>query len=48
MKLFRKSVVVFLVFMLGTMALIHVDRQCARMEGAEAALAERAEKLIEK
>ena len=43
MKLFRKSVVIFLVFMLGTMALIHVDRQCAQMEKTTADIAEEVE-----
>ena len=48
MKLFRKSVVIFLVFMLGTMALIHVDRQCAQMEKTTADIAEEVENIIEK
>lgn len=33
MKTFRKSIVVFLLFFIGTASLVHVDRQCAQMTG---------------
>lgn len=35
MKTFGKSVVIFLLFMIGTAAIVHVDRQCAQMAGRE-------------
>ena len=48
MRLFGKAAVVFLVFMLGTMAFIHVDRQCAYLTGKAAPAAGAVENIIEK
>lgn len=52
MKTFRNALILFLLFMTGTMAAVHIDRQCAMMEGhavsfAES-LAEKLENIIEK
>lgn len=33
MKTLMKSLVVFLLFFMGTTAMVHVDRQCAHMYG---------------
>lgn len=40
MKTFRKSIVIFFLFMLGTMAVMHVDRQCRALEGGGTTIAE--------
>ena len=32
LKTFRNAVILFMLFMVGTMAVVHVDRQCAMME----------------
>jgi len=36
MKTFAKAVAIFVLFFMGTTAVVHVDRQCARINGAEA------------
>lgn len=33
MKTFGRSVAIFLIFLAGTLSVIHVDRQCQEMEG---------------
>ena len=33
MKTFRKSILIFLLFLVGTVSLVHVDRQGAIIEG---------------
>lgn len=46
MKTFRKSIVIFLLFMIGTMSAVHVDRQCAAIEGSvDSGLSRALEKL---
>lgn len=34
MRTFKKSIVIFLLFMIGTCAAVHVDRQCGAMTGS--------------
>ena len=52
LKTFRNAVVLFLLFMVGTMAVVHVDRQCAMMErnteSFAETLTEKLENYIEK
>ena len=36
MKTLMKSLVIFLLFFMGTTAVVHVDRWCAQMNGDEA------------
>ncbi len=47
MKTFRRSVVVFLIFFLGTVCAIHVDRQCQQMNGGDGGFIEKMENFIE-
>ncbi|MCI9640329.1 MAG: hypothetical protein HFE72_09465 [Emergencia sp.] len=52
MKTFRNAVILFMLFMVGTMAVVHVDRQCAMMErntdSFAESLTEKLENCIEK
>lgn len=48
MKTFGKSIIVFLIFFVGTLSVIHVDRQGARMSGTGALFTETIENFIEK
>lgn len=48
MKTFRKSIVLFIVFLLGTVSLVHVDRQCAQIDGSHVPVMERLENFIDK
>lgn len=36
MKTFAKAIVIFILFFMGTTAVVHVDRQCAQINGTEA------------
>lgn len=52
LKILRQTVVVFLIFLTGTLALVHVDRQCAIMDAntqtALGTVMEKLENFIEK
>lgn len=52
LKTFRNAVILFLLFMTGTMAVVHVDRQCAmmdrNMDSFAESLTEKLENYIEK
>ena len=48
LKTLRQTVVVFLIFLIGTLALVHVDRQCAMMDGDTGQVMEKLENFIEK
>ena len=52
LKILRQTVVVFLIFLTGTLALDHVDRQCAIMDAntqtALGTVMEKLENFIEK
>lgn len=48
MKTFGKSIIIFTVFAAGTMSLIHVDRQCAIINGSSASIMSSIENIIEK
>lgn len=48
MKTFGKTVAIFLIFFIGTLSLIHADRQCGQMTGNYGGLEETIEKGIEK
>ena len=52
LKTFRNAVILFMLFMVGTMAVVHVDRQCAMMErntdSFAESLTEKLENYIEK
>jgi len=52
MKTLCKSIVIFLLFFIGTTAVVHVDRQCAHMNRQSAVMTEAvedaAENIIEK
>lgn len=48
MKTFRKSLVLLAVFFIGTASLIHVDRQCAQINGGGSTILTVVEKLFDK
>lgn len=48
MKTFLKSIAVFIIFLLGTASLAHVDRQCAQMDASHIPVMERLENFIDK
>lgn len=48
MKTWIKSLVIFLVFFMGSTAVIHVDRQCAHMYGESVEIISSVENTIEK
>ena len=48
MKTFAKSMIIFLLFMIGTMAFAHVDRQCAAIEGKRGCLMDKLQNFVEK
>lgn len=52
MKTLRQAMVVFLIFLTGTVALVHVDRQCAMMDAdthtSLGSVLEKLENFIEK
>ena len=48
LKTFGKSIVLFLVFLLGTASLVHVDRQCAQIDASHVPVIERLENFIDK
>ncbi len=48
MKTFGRTVAVFLMFLVGTVSLIHVDRQCQMMNAGDGGFLEKVENFIEK
>lgn len=46
MKTFLKSTAVFLIFLAGTLSVIHVDRQCQEMEGGGVTIMEEIETAV--
>ncbi|MGN0659143.1 MAG: hypothetical protein ACI4LA_06015 [Emergencia sp.] len=47
MKTFKKSAVIFLLFLLGTLSVIHVDRQCQAAAANGMSIIGNMEKFIE-
>ncbi len=47
MKTFGRSVLIFLIFLVGTASLIHVDRQCQQMNAGDGGFIEKMENFIE-
>ena len=47
MKTFGRSVAIFLIFLVGTLSVIHVDRQCQEMNAGDGGFIEKVENLIE-
>lgn len=47
MKTFARSAAVFLIFLVGTVSVIHVDRQCRQMDGGGGCFIEKVENFIE-
>lgn len=46
MKTFGRSVAIFLIFLAGTLSVIHVDRQCQEMEGGGVTIMEEIETAV--
>lgn len=46
MRTFRHAVIIFLIFFIGTIALIHADRQCSVTAGESGAIEESVEDLL--
>ena len=47
MKTFARSIAVFLIFLAGTVSVIHVDRQCQMMNAGDGGFLEKVENFIE-
>ena len=47
MKNFGRSVLIFLIFLVGTVSAIHVDRQCQQISAGDGGFMEKVENFIE-
>jgi len=47
MRTWMNFIIIFLLFFMGTTAIIHVDRQCAHMDGKTAGIIENVENTVE-